>query len=1088
MQRLIPALFIALLSFPAFSQQNNFRTYTIRDGLPQSTIYCIEQDARGFLWLGTEGGGLSRFDGNTFVNYTTQDGLSGNVVRSLFEDSNGNLWIGTDKGITLYDGIKFQSPDTALDLSGTFVLNFMEDHNHHIWAATNKQGAVRFKRTDAGFDLFGSGNGLVSDFVFDAYEDSENRIWLAMVGGINIITFAEDTFRVDQLRRAIQISGKRITTIEEDREGFLWFGSLYSGVIRLKPTAEGFTGLEILNTSSGITEGQIWDIETDHAGRVWIATSEGGINIIADDGIHYFTEYHGLPGNQVQCLFRDEEQNMWIGNMGNGLTKFMGRHFSHYGEKEGLTENNITGIVQDLRGNYWIATYGGGLVKLTIKDDLPYFEWLTTENGLLDNYLSSVFLGDDGAVWFSYVQSGAGRIDGSRITHLSKENGLIDDRVNCIFQDSRGDFWFGTKGGVSNYNKGGFINLDKSQISDNEVQAVLEDKAGHIWIGTLNGLSRFDRESSMMSRYDEVEGLTNKIIHCLAEDHAGNIWIGTFGGGLFLFDQARTDSLPIRLMAGKNKLVSNNIYSLVFQDDSVLIVGTDKGFDKVKLNGEGEIVFVRNYDETDGFTGVETNQNAILKDKAGNIWFGTVNGLTCYKPEYEHMNTLPPRLHISGIKIWFEDIDWSDESMVALPWFNVPEYLKLGHSDNHITFNISGISLTNPEKVKYRYLLDGLSENWSPPYPNTEVVYQGLKPGKYSFRVKAVNESGIWSEEPVTYDFTIKPPFWRTWWFFSLVLIFIGICIISWVKYRERQLRRKNKELEIKVLERTVEIRKQKAEIEEKNRNLEQANVEISYQKDIIESKNRDITASIKYAKRIQDALLPSRELLKESVSDSFIFFKPRDIVSGDFYWVKRKNSELIVVAADCTGHGVPGAFMSMLGMSFLDEIIDKDDVRVPGLILNRLRKSVMAALKQKDPGAESKDGMDLGLCNIDFNKNKLSFSGAHNPLWFIREGEVTEIKADRMPVAIHENMNDFTTHEKDLKKGDTIYIFSDGFPDQFGGPKGKKFKYRPFQELLLSIQDKTMEEQNSILSNTFDEWKGDLYQVDDVVVVGMRY
>ena len=1064
---ILPFLFILSAGFVS-SQHYSFEAYTISDGLAQSTVYCIEQDSRGYLWLGTDGGGLSRFDGTNFKTFTKSEGLPGNNIRSLLEDRNGNLWIGTNNGIIVYDGRDFRLPDSSA-FSGMVVLSLVEDNMNNIWAGTNK-GAFRisgYGSDSQHIERFTVEEGLITDLVFDIHEDSFQRIWLASWGGISLITFTEDTFRVGQFRQYIHIPGSQITSIAEDQEGFLWFGSLNSGAFKLKPAEEGFDELELFNTDLGLNDNQIWDVLADSKGGIWLASNEGGVNRYSAGGFTYYTENAGLPTNQVQCLFEDEEKNIWIGTNGNGLCRFSGPQFSHFGQAEGLPESNVSSITQDEKGIYWLATYGGGLVRMDCSGGIPDFKQYTESDGLLSDYITAVCAGMDGAVWFSYAQSGIGKIEDGTIRNYSRHNGLVNDFVNCLLVDSNGDLWCGTKGGVSNLNERGFLNFDQSQLSGSEVQAILEDKHGDIWFGTLEGLSRFERSTRLMHRYDEQEGLLNKRIHSLVEDAGGNIWIGTFGGGIFIFDQSHSDSMPIRSVMEEGTLSSGNIFSLVFLNDSILVAGTDKGFDRITLNESHSVISVRNYNETDGFATGENNLNALFRDREQHLWFGTVNGLTRYAPELEKHNVQSPRLHITDLKIWFEETDWSALGLADVAWFNIPATLKLRHGDNHITFSISGISHSNPSKVRYRYMLEGLGANWSPASDRTEVVFQGLKPGKYTFHIIAGNADGLWSKEPLSYDFIIKPPFWRTPWFIAMALILVGLSVVSWVKYRERQLRIKNRELEMKVVERTEEIR---------------------LQKDIIELKNRDITDSIKYAKRIQDALLPSYELLKENVSDSFILFKPRDIVSGDFYWVKRKNSELIVVAADCTGHGVPGAFMSMLGISFLDEIVDKDNVRDPGQILGRLRKSVIAALKQQDPEAETKDGMDMALCSIDITGNRLSFAGAHNSAWLFRGEEVTELKADRMPVAIHRKLDDFTTHSVDLNKGDTIYLFSDGFPDQFGGPKGKKYKYRPFQELLMGMQGNDLETQKELLEKAFHDWKGDLDQVDDVVVVGIRY
>lgn len=265
-------------------------------------------------------------------------------------------------------------------------------------------------------------------------------------------------------------------------------------------------------------------------------------------------------------------------------------------------------------------------------------------------------------------------------------------------------------------------------------------------------------------------------------------------------------------------------------------------------------------------------------------------------------------------------------------------------------------------------------------------------------------------------------------------------------------------------------------------------NILLGEQNEEIEKQKEEITDSIRYAKRIQTAILPSNDWVNENLPEHFILFRPRDIVSGDYYWMNKIGDKVIIAAADCTGHGVPGAFMSMLGVSFLNEIVNKNNTIKPSLILNQLRSQVKKTLDQTGKEGEAKDGMDIAICVIDFKTMKLEYSGAYNPLYLFRNGELLETKADKMPIGIYIREKDsFTNHEINLETGDTFYIFSDGFADQFGGPKGGKFKSRPFKALLGNIQPKSMIEQWEILESTFDDWRGDIDQIDDVIILGVR-
>jgi tetratricopeptide (TPR) repeat protein len=277
----------------------------------------------------------------------------------------------------------------------------------------------------------------------------------------------------------------------------------------------------------------------------------------------------------------------------------------------------------------------------------------------------------------------------------------------------------------------------------------------------------------------------------------------------------------------------------------------------------------------------------------------------------------------------------------------------------------------------------------------------------------------------------------------------------------------------------------------------------VNLQKTQIESANKEITSSIEYAKSIQTSVLPKTDTIESCLGEHFILYKPAEIVSGDFYWVSEKDHKTIIVAADCTGHGVPGAFMSMLGITLLDEIVNKESVTNPGLILDRLRKEVTSSMKQKGEKGERREGMDIALCTLDRENMKLNFAGAINPLYLIRETTILnntvtesepmanyrliEIKGDPMPIGISEEMRNFTSNEIDIQSGDTYYMFTDGFPDQFGGMNHKKFSYKQFKEQLVKTKSKTMAEQKLLLEKVLSEWMGNNSQTDDIMVIGFR-
>jgi len=313
-----------------------------------------------------------------------------------------------------------------------------------------------------------------------------------------------------------------------------------------------------------------------------------------------------------------------------------------------------------------------------------------------------------------------------------------------------------------------------------------------------------------------------------------------------------------------------------------------------------------------------------------------------------------------------------------------------------------------------------------------------------------------------------------------------------------------NQNLEKKVEERTAQVQEQNSllmdqhiEISEKNEELEQQNDEIKAQRDNIEAQHKivsrqkkEITDSIYYARRIQNALMPSEKYIKDSFPNHFVFYRPKDIVSGDFYWAERLEDTIYIAAVDCTGHSVPGAMMSMLGIALLNEVVHKPEISSPAQILEEMRKKVKASLRQTGKKDDQRDGMDMALCMIDLNSKKMEFSGAYNPVYIFREEQeinLLEIKGDRQPVSIHRKEKEFTNHEFQLLESDTIYLFSDGYHDQMGGPKYSKFMAKNFKELLLKIQHETMEKQQMILEENINNWQGKYNQIDDMLVIGLK-
>jgi serine phosphatase RsbU (regulator of sigma subunit) len=365
-------------------------------------------------------------------------------------------------------------------------------------------------------------------------------------------------------------------------------------------------------------------------------------------------------------------------------------------------------------------------------------------------------------------------------------------------------------------------------------------------------------------------------------------------------------------------------------------------------------------------------------------------------------------------------------------------------------------------------MLDGLDTTWQAETQQTEMNYPYLKPGTYTFKLIAKNHEGTWNSVPSSIQFTIEPPFWQTPWFILSVIVLLVVSIYGFILWRERNHRLERIKLEQTVNERTWE--------------LAQKNDELA-------ARNNDIMDSIRYAKRIQTAVMPTTQTFEQYLPEHFVFFRPRDIVSGDYYWLGRMGNRTLFTAVDCTGHGVPGAFLSMLGIAFLNEIVSRNPEMTAADILGQLRAQIISSLKQTGQAGGSQDGMDMALCIIDEQSHTVQFSGANNPLLLYRnDEEALMYKADKMPIGIYQGgQREFTNHTINYQTGDTVYVFSDGYPDQFGEKTNRKYMRKRFKEFLQTIQSYDMQRQQQLIVTEFDSWKGTRDQIDDVLVIGVR-
>ena len=1050
LKKIITILYLlSLLTNYLYSQVYNFNFFSVKDGLSQSQVRDFCHDPQGNLWIATFSGGITVYNGVESKYFTVKDGLPSNTVYSLFRSGDDRIWIGTADGFCVYDGKCFIDED-IYDSVNIDVLDIIEDNDGNIWLATS-DGMWIYDGMLKRFDQEKLDRGHINSLM----RDSEDAIWIASTrhGIIKYDNRKYDCNILDELDK------HDVSIIYEDKNKNIWAGtSSGEGLYCIMPdTVMVFTGKD------GLAAGKITDITSDNNSNLWIGTEVSGISIFNGHTFLNITADQGIGLNRVNSVFTDDDDNIWLGLDGSGACVFQNFVFRHYTFNDNQAKFVVMTILIDNDNVKWFGTDGNGIVKY----DNEEFRHITQSDGLINNHINIIYEDSKNNIWIG-TDGGVNKYDGSRYYEYTVKNGLASDFIMSVLEDSLGNMWFGTNGGgVSIYNGKEFINYtDTNGLAGRSVWNLFQHSSGKIFIATSEGLTVY--ENGAFRSYTTEDGLVNNDVWAVAEDRYGNIWLGTDNG------VSRYNGKDFLNYTKQDGLSSNVIYLMQYDNNGILWIGTEKGVDKTRLSADGEIENIRHYGYKEGFTGIECNGNAADMDPSGNIWLGTIEGVTVYDPSEDRVNIIPPKVNINNIKLFHEYADWSDHADSLSQWSRLPVNLSLKYNMNNLTFEFVGINFKFPEKVKYQYILENLDKNWSPVTRQSYADYTNIPPGKYTFKVKACNEDGVWNNDPAVFSFRIIPPFWQTIWFYALIVFCICIGIYGFITLRTRNLIKAKNRLEMQVKHRTEEVTAQKEEIEEKSRDLE-----IAY---------NDITDSVKYAKRIQEAILPETEILTDQFPESFIYYKPKSIVSGDFYFLKRVSDYFIVAAVDCTGHGVPGAFMSTIGISLLNQIVSDKNINKPSQALYVLDKRVYSSLHYKSEYGESNDGMDIALCAINLNTMTIEYAGAYRPMVLISHNELTEYKADKYTIGGHK-VGDKIFNDKiiKLKKGDQIYLFSDGITDQFGGPSGKKFMIRRFKDLLVNITELSMQEQEQKIIREFKDWKGDEKQIDDILVIGIR-
>lgn len=798
--------FLLLMGFTAWSalgQPYVFNSYTVGDGLPQSQVYALLTDSRGYLWLGTQGGGLARYDGRKFQNFTAKDGLSDNNVNALAEDGNGNIWVGTNAGLSRFDGRKFDfielEPGRKVIVNAFTLLK--GKHKSVLFAATGN--GLYSLEVNAGFNdqhKAWSKPMPVATLPFgrltSAHTDSKLRVWVG--GDDGLFVMENGQWRTVQRRKA------EVLAIRELNDGRILAGIFNSGILLLDGKKRSY-----LNTLNGLPSNKvqcIWQNPRD--GKVWIGLQDEGLCLWSPNtgNIERINESQGLYTSNIRSILGDEfGKVVWLGTSGGGLFKYATQNFEHFGTTDGLRSNFIYALCpgRGQKGLWFSAgdrgvSYRGPWPTPALHDTLFH---LDAANGFYNVKCRALHLDQQGRTWIGTEGIGLAVFDGQDslpFHFFTKKNGLAGHWIRDIEEDAAGNIWVATTdGGISKITmsngslaSASFKNFGLSSgLPDLTVHALHFDKKGRLWFALQTGEVGF-LANGKINLLGKADGLPGMLVRSLAEDKFGHLWVGTAGSGIGFVDIYQPNKMTFRQFDLLDSLASGNVYLLLPDSHGHLWVGTEKGVDRISIDSLGRFQKVKHFGQAEGFLGVETCQNAALHLESGEIWFGTMNGLTHYLPVSDSLSSNAPIPVLTGVRLFYEPLEnssmgrWSDNRGGLVDGAVFP------YNQNHLGFEFFATDFSNQERVMYSWQLVGQEGEWSPFSNRTEVSYANLPSGDYRFRLRARNEDGLISS-PLEIAFSITPPIWETWWFKLSVLGGLALFLWAWFRWRIRQVKQR---------------------------------------------------------------------------------------------------------------------------------------------------------------------------------------------------------------------------------------------------------------------------------------------------------
>ena len=1036
-------LFSSLLSGQSF----RFRNYSAVNGLTDPYIYTINQDTKGFLWIGTSTG-LVKFDGWNFTHVNFPDSVVNRYASVCLKDKNGNIWFGCNDGTLFYTGKNGLLQIPNLNIQS--VSSMFESPDGFIWIIPQDRVILKINENNPGeiSRIHIPRNILMTSGCLAP----GGKIILGTQENLLYCSINKDSVEIENVVKGIENS--KVQTIQPlGDEGNYILGVENNGIYKLRISGNK----QVLSRFPEHNEFESLAVESiykDQSGAFWIATDNNGLFQVRfssnNESVESETNYNtasGLPGQSVKTVFQDMEENIWIGFYGEGLSILASTDLSFYTPSDKPQGNDIIYINQ-FNDQYLLGTPDGYYIFNIKTGKSEQFTTLVSQ--LQHSEILSFLFEPPGRLWIGTKGNGLflKNLNGGTSQFFRSGNNSEDNIYN-ITSDGK-NLWLSTLDGVViiDINSGNIIKKysTDNRLPHNSINQVFIRKEGGALIATeCDRLCYIRLDSGVIKGNGILSGRSKNKILCFAESRPGEIWAGTSGNGVFYVSH---DS--VTKITTENGLLSDYCYSILADSDNKIWIGHERGFSKYDIKTGIIKVFYNDFAK-----GGNCNPQAMFETKDGKVLIGTTEGLICFDRAKEKKSVTAPLNNIISVTIG--ETKYPYQPVYSLPY----------STSYSVVVDYVGINLSDPGKVSYRTKMDNYDNNWSPLKFSRQEKFN-LRDGKYKFNLMSVNEGGIQQKITSTFDILIKKPFWRTWWFFLIVFTILSGIVALIIYIRERSQREMNEYLENELAERTRVVLKQKDEIE---------------------LQNIEITDSINYAKRIQSSILPDVNKLREAFDDAFIIFHPRDIVSGDFYWFDRIDEEIfVIVCADSTGHGVPGAFMSMIGSTLLQDIVSRKGITRPSQVLTLLDKQIFSTLNQNIDVGISNDGMDMVVFEFNVKTRQVRFASAMRPVIIVIGGESYYIRGNRCSVGGESVIEKFfDDQEYFLAKGDTVYMFSDGLPDQFGGADGKKMKIARLKKLLEEVSRQPMSEQKEIISNFYFDWKGDYEQVDDILLMGIK-